>query len=131
MGKMLNGRQLAGLIEKTLSEHYADKLSWQRMLKDERLEGADLDREAEHCLELLPPELSIYGTPQSAILHLKYPKVESPKKVKSIKLDKLKTGEALTGQLIGVKGQYLIFDEGRVFNIRAHSGYHVEIERSS
>lgn len=120
-------RQLAGQIEVELSKYYSDKLSWQRMLKDERLLNANLNQEADRCLNLLPPELSQYGTPKSSILWLNYPKVESPTKVKSIKLDTLSYDSPLVGRLVGIKGQYLIFDEGRVFNARAHSGYHVEI----
>ena len=120
-------RQLAGLIEQELSEHYSDKLSWQRMLKDELLNEADLDREALRCAELLSTQLKPYATPRSPTLSLRYPKVESPKKVKSIKLSKLERGETLEGRLIGIKGQYLIFDEGRVFNVRAHSGYHINL----
>ena len=33
----------------------------------------------------------------------------------------------IEGQLMGIKGQYLLFDEGRVLNIRKHSGYEIEI----
>jgi len=31
------------------------------------------------------------------------------------------------GILLGAKGQYLIWEDGRVLNVRNHSGHHVEI----
>jgi hypothetical protein len=44
--------------------------------------------------------------------------------VSSFNLDKTAQVE---GKLIGIKGQYLIFDTG-VLNVRSHSGYEVSIE---
>jgi len=29
---------------------------------------------------------------------------------------------------VGIKGQYLIFEDGRVFNVRAHEGARVTLE---
>jgi hypothetical protein len=34
----------------------------------------------------------------------------------------------ITGTLLGIKGQYLVWKDGRVFNVRNHTGYHAEIE---
>ena len=34
----------------------------------------------------------------------------------------------IEGRLWGIKGQYLIFDDGRVFNVRRHNGYLVTLE---
>ena len=56
------------------------------------------------------------------VTEINYPVDEFPEKVKSNKLEKV--GE-ITGVLKGIKGQYLIFDEGRVMNIRSHSGFEV------
>lgn len=33
-----------------------------------------------------------------------------------------------TGVLNGIKGQYFIFEDGSVFNLRKHNGYLAEIE---
>lgn len=118
-------RQLAGLIEVELAQHYSDKLSWQAMLKGDRLDKADLNQEVKRCLELLPDELTQYGTQQAPILHFNYPIQAHPQKVKSQKLDKVQT---ISGTLLGIKGQYLIFDEHRVVNIRSHSASHVQIK---
>ena len=115
-------RQLAGLIELELAQHYSDKISWQAMLKGQVLDEANLDTEVQHCLSLLPQQLAQYGTPHSPIIHLEYPVNEYPSKVKSIKLDKV---DELEGTLLGIRGQYLIFDQNRVINLRSHSAYHV------
>jgi hypothetical protein len=31
----------------------------------------------------------------------------------------------IEGKLVAIKGQYFIFDDGRVWNVRRHSGYRV------
>ena len=33
-----------------------------------------------------------------------------------------------SGKLMGIKGQYLIFEDGTVFNVRTYEGYVVKIE---
>ncbi|HRP59827.1 MAG TPA: DUF2797 domain-containing protein, partial [Vicingus sp.] len=45
-------------------------------------------------------------------------------KVTSIGFDKV---PEYTGKLIGIKGQYLYFENGIVLNIRTYSGYVVEL----
>ena len=50
---------------------------------------------------------------------------EYPEKVKSLSFDKL---NEIEGRLWGIKGQYLIFDNGEVLNIRKHNGYEVTLE---
>ena len=49
----------------------------------------------------------------------KYP--ETPKSLNIIKTGKF------TGKLIGLKGQYLIFEDGTVFNVRSNEGVVVNI----
>jgi hypothetical protein len=117
-------RQLAGLIELELAQHYSDKLSWQAMLKGECLKNANLDQEVRRAISLLSEDLAQYGTPESPIISFNYPIQTHPLKVKSVKLDKV---DELEGRLEGIKGQYLIFDQNRVINIRSHSAYHVRV----
>ena len=40
---------------------------------------------------------------------------------------KLKNGNDAKGILKGIKGQYLIFEENKVLNVRAHEGYLIKI----
>ena len=62
------------------------------------------------------------------VCELNYPVIEFPDKVKSHNLDK---EAVLEGKLMGVKGQYWIFEGGVVINIRKYGGYFVELEFSS
>lgn len=56
--------------------------------------------------------------------HLNFPVLQYPTKVKSLNLDKTSDYK---GVLKGIKGQYLIFEDGTVFNVRANEGYCVRI----
>ena len=53
-----------------------------------------------------------------------YPVREYPTKVTSLSLDKT---PSFQGKLSGIKGQYLMFEDGTVFNIRSSEGYIVRI----
>lgn len=116
-------RQLSGLIEVALKDHYNDKTNWQRMLKNEVLEE-DLLQKKDEAKGFLPAELQQYVNDDAQIWNLHYPSLDTPIKVKSIQLAKQPLVE---GVLTGIKGQYLIFDNQNVLNIRNHSGYHVAI----
>lgn len=117
-------RQLSGQIEVALKDHYNDKTNWQRMLKNEVLHE-DLLQKKEEAKGFLPIKLQQYVNDNAQIWHLHYPSLDTPLKVKSIQLAKQPT---LEGVLTGIKGQYLIFDNQKVINIRNHSGYYVNIE---
>ena len=56
---------------------------------------------------------------------ISYPVLEYPTKVKSFNLDKQ---PELEGTLMGIKGQYLIFDTG-VINMRKYAGYYLTATR--
>lgn len=116
-------RRLSGEIEVALKEFYNDKTNWQRMLKGQ---SPDLDLEAEKnaAAEKLPTDLQQYVLNDSELWELDYPALDTPQKVKSIRLDKQRE---LNGVLTGIKGQYLIFDNELVFNVRNHAGYFVRI----
>ena len=59
-----------------------------------------------------------------ATVDIDYPVIEFPTKVKAHNFDKTPRVE---GRLMGIKGQYLMFDTG-VLNIRKFGGYHVQLE---
>ena len=54
-----------------------------------------------------------------------YPVQAYPDKVKSVKLDKQ---PVLAGKLVGIKGQYWLFESGEVWNVRSHAGYRIRME---
>ena len=118
-------RYTAGLIEVALKEHISDRTNWQRMLKNQLIEGVDLTIAKKEMIAHLPSDLQNYISEEDNITEINYPVNEYPEKVKSLSFDKL--GE-IAGRLWGVKGQYLIFDDGTVVNMRKHTGYMVELE---
>lgn len=61
---------------------------------------------------------------EDTVYRFEYPVLEYPDKIKSLGFDKT---PLIEGTLLGIKGQYLIFDNG-VINIRKHGGYRVSLE---
>jgi len=117
-------RQLAGLIEVALKDYRADKTNWRKMLKNE-YEPADLLDEKDELIEYLDEELQQFISDNDEITKITYPVMEWPEKVTSMKLDKF---PLIQKKLVGIKGQYLIFEEGKVMNMRSHAGYRVSLE---
>lgn len=127
----VNNRFHSGLVEITLGKYVADKTQWQAMLKNQVSELdllAERDRLLNQCrleLDALQESLgadAIQPLSDAAPVQIVYPVLEYPTKVSSLNLDK--TPE-ISGRLLGIKGQYLMFDTG-VINIRKYSGYEVE-----
>lgn len=116
-------RQLAGLIEVALKDHIQDKTSWQAMLKSEPLIDDTLVDYKNQMLNLLPEDYESFFSDDDTITEINYPVLQYPSKVKSMKLDQISNFE---GKLTGIKGQYLIFGDGQVLNIRSHAGYRVK-----
>lgn len=121
---MTPNRNLAGQIEVELKNYFSDKTSWQKMLKNELDESADLEEAKQNAWEYLGPELQEYIIDDDEITEIQYPVLSYPVKVKSIGFDKVETIE---GKLTGIKGQYLIFDNLNVINIRKHNGYRIKL----
>lgn len=117
-------RYLAGITEVALKNHYADKTNWQKMLKND-VPIVDLIKEKVSLKYLIPKEVQQYFHPEKEdVLELHYPVLSYPTKVTSLSLDK---SPNYFGKLNGVKGQYLMFEEGTVFNVRTFEGYVVRI----
>ena len=117
-------RYLAGIAEVALKNYVSDKTSWQKMLKNEVLDG-DLNLKKEELTKHLPEEVHPYILDESEeVLDLNYPVNQYPTKVKSLNIIK---AERYEGILKGVKGQYLIFDDGTVFNVRNNEGLVVSL----
>ena len=127
-------RYLSGLVEVIFKTHIADKTQWQAMLKN-HVSIMDMQQEKQRMLALVKPELdaminehglqAIQLLDGSEVTEIEYPVLEYPVKVKSFNLDK--TPE-ITGRLMGIKGQYLIFDSG-VINMRKYGGYDLAIRQ--
>jgi len=117
-------RYLAGITEVALKNHYADKTNWQKMLKNE-VPQVDLIAERLKLEGLIPKEVQeFFYTTKEDLYELHYPVLQFPNKVNSLNLDK---SPNYSGKLTGVKGQYLMFEDGTVFNVRTFEGYVVKI----
>ncbi len=117
-------RYLAGLAEVALKQYISDKTAWREMLTSNKVD-VDLEKELEKLIPHLPEEVQPYLLQERKLYKFHYPVLSYPNKIKSIKLDQHKRIE---GKPVGIKGQYLIFENGNVFNIRNHEGYIVKIE---
>ncbi len=116
-------RYLAGITEVALKNHYADKTNWQKMLKND-VPNVDLLLERNKAFEWLPNEVKEYFPKEEKIIQMDFPVLQYPKKVTSLNLEKTPN---FAGKLTGIKGQYLLFEEGTVFNVRTFEGYVVRM----
>jgi len=117
-------RYLAGIIEVFLKDYVSDKTSWQKMLKND-VKHTDLIEMKENLSHHLSKDLKQYIDSDNTVHEFDYPVMEYPLKVKSVNFDK---ESEIEGRLWGIKGQYLMFDDGRVFNVRRHNGYLTTLE---
>lgn len=117
-------RYLAGITEVALKEYMGDKINWKKMLLNQVV-PTDLQQKRNEVKELLPAEVQPYfDTTDASVYELEYPVINYPKKITSLNL--IKTPN-YSGRLTGVKGQYLLFEDGTVFNVRSSEGYIVEL----
>lgn len=117
-------RYEAGMLEVALKEFFSDKTNWQRMLKNEIDSTIDLVEEKWNLHDQLPSDLTQFFTENDEVINLNYPVIEFPSKVKSLSFDKT---PSIRGKLMGIKGQYLLFESGEVLNIRKHTGYYIQL----
>lgn len=116
-------RYLAGIAEVALKAHVSDKTNWRKMLTNS-IEEVDLAVWRNKLKEHLPQEVQAYFLANTKEVHLHFPVKQYPLKVRSLTLDK---NPFYKGKLTGIKGQYLLFEDGTVFNIRNHEGYVVKL----
>ncbi len=117
-------RYEAGKLEVALKSFFTDKTNWQRMLKNEIDESIDLEEEKWSLHDQLPSDLTEFFSENDEIIRIHYPVEQYPEKIKSLSFDKT---PLIEGKLSGIKGQYLLFEDGSVINIRKHTGYEVVI----
>lgn len=117
-------RYLAGITEVALKDHVADKTNWRTMLKND-IKDENLVEWREKLHEFIPDEVKEYYIANNTETNIQFPVDKYPKKPKSLNLEKEQT---YTGKLVGIKGQYLIFEDETVFNVRANEGLVVKIE---
>jgi hypothetical protein len=116
-------RYLAGITEAALKYHVSDKTNWRSMLKND-VKDEDLVSWRTRLEQFIPEEVKDYFITTNQETHLEFPVYKYPLNPKSLSLEKAQT---YTGNLTGIKGQYLIFEDETVFNVRANEGMVVGI----
>lgn len=115
-------RQTAGLLEDRMRSLISDKTDWRAMLKNSAPE-VDLAGYRQHfheaVMEKLIPFYPEYLKNEIAYA-ISYPVLAYPTQVKALHLHKI---GHFSGTLLGIRGQYLLFEGGHVLNIRALKGY--------
>ncbi|WP_095155679.1 DUF2797 domain-containing protein [Pseudomonas sp. Irchel 3E13] len=127
-------RQQSGLVEDLLRSQVADRTNWRALLKGDA-EAVDLVAVREQifasCADGLKALQERFGLHAIQPLHdgqpleIRYPVEAYPSKIVSFNLDKNPVAE---GTLLGIKGQYLIFDTG-VINIRKYTAYQLAVHQ--
>lgn len=116
-------RYLAGITEVALKNHVSDKTNWRTMLKND-VKDENLVDWRNKLKQFIPEEAAEYYLENNSETNLEFPVLKYPEKPKSLNLVKTPFYE---GILKGIKGQYLIFEDDTVFNIRSNEGYVVSI----
>jgi len=118
-------RQLAGEFEIMLKEHVSDKSNWKGMLQPLFMESSDLIAAKENLLFEIPDAFQDFIDDEDKVWSIQFPCEDRPVNPKAWKLSPENVYE---GCLKGIVGQYLIFENQQVLNIRSHAGYEVEID---
>ena len=116
-------RYLAGIAEVKLKEKFSDKTNWRKMLTS-NFEEADIIKNKKIALDELGSEFEEFFKTDSEVMKFNY---QIDKSIDSVKSVSLKKSDDIEGKLIGIKGQYLIFEDSSVFNVRSNEGYVVDI----
>jgi hypothetical protein len=125
-------RQQSGFVEDLLRTQVADKTNWRALLKGDAAPvdlAAVRDQLFDSCGEGLRELQQRFGLQAIQPLsdqqpvEIAYPIEAYPAKITSFNLDKNPIAE---GTLIGIKGQYLMFDTG-VINIRKYTAYQLAV----
>lgn len=117
-------RYLAGITELALKDYVSDKTNWRTMLKNDIVDE-NLVEWRERLKPFIPEEARDYFIETNTETNLEFPVLQYPVKPKSLNIEK---EVSYTGVLKGIKGQYLIFEDDTVFNVRANEGLVVSLE---
>lgn len=125
-------RQQSGFVEDLLRSQVADKTNWRALLKGDAT-PVDLVAIREQLFDSCGAGINelqqrfglqaIQPLSAAEVLEIRYPIEAYPAKISSFNLDKQPLAE---GTLLGIKGQYLMFDTG-VINIRKYTAYQLAI----
>lgn len=125
-------RLQSGLVETALAEFISDKTNWRAMLKGNN-DTIDLKARAAELIPQISTRLAdialTYGDNavqqlDEDIVEINYPVSKYLTKISSFNFDKT---PVVSDVLLGIKGQYLIFEKG-VINMRKFTSYQISVE---
>ncbi len=116
-------RYLAGITEVALKDYVGDKTNWRTMLKNE-IKDVSLVEWRDKLKQYIPEEAKSYFIDNNKETNIMFPVLQYPEKPKSLNFGKT---HHYKGILKGIKGQYLIFEDNTVCNIRSNEGFVVSI----
>ena len=111
-------RYLAGIAEIKLKQKFSDKTNWRKMLTSQ-INDSNLKNDKDEALKFLGDDFKDYFLIDTEVIKFNYRIDNSIDSVKSVSLKK---SDEINGKLIGIKGQYLIFEDSSVFNVRSNEG---------
>lgn len=116
-------RYEAGKLEVELKAFYTDKTNYRKMIQNNIDENIDLVNEKWQTVEQLPSDLQTFISENDYVTELIYPVVKFPTSATVINLEKT---PLIKEKLVGIKGQYLLFENNSALNVRRHTGYDIE-----
>lgn len=125
-------RQQSGFVEDLLRSQVADKTNWRALLKSDatpvdllaiRDQILDVCADGMHALQQRFGIQAVQPLSEQPVVQISYPIEAYPAKITSFNLDK---NPLVEGTLLGIKGQYLMFDTG-VINIRKYTAYQLAV----
>jgi Protein of unknown function (DUF2797) len=127
-------RHQAGCIEAALARYVSDRTDWRKLVRSDA-DALDLllcaqqlmARAAEPLRELDARFAGDLQRVDGAVQRFAYPVLRYAAPARLLALE---AGRAIGGELLGIKGQYLLFDSG-VFNVRRHCAYHLTVSRAA
>lgn len=116
-------RHGAGLLEAALARRISDRTDWRALLSGDApvVNLPELRDSLRPDDAALPP--GAHWLDQETARSLRYPVLGYPRRLDRFRLDR---DSLVSGRLLGVKGQYLLFEHG-VFAVRGHRGRQVRV----
>lgn len=129
-------RYLAGVAQVAIKKHMSDKTNWRGMLQGNSSKNINLHNYYDLCKniiesnpeinELLGPYFIKKNEALTKSLFFDYPINQSRiRRVQSLNMSKKKN---FNGKLTGIKGQYLVFNNRDVLNVRSNEGLILNIK---
>lgn len=126
----VQSRYQAGLLEQAFSAQINDRTDWRKMLRADAVPQDLLSKRDELFVTMRSKIQEVAGRfpfgaiellTNEAVQNITYPVLEYPKKLKALSFDDT---AQIDGTLLGIKGQYLLFEHG-VLNVRKFTGYEI------